>query len=109
MIFAVVSDLIHAFIIHILLIIIIFFIEGKRRHCIYKHEAERKNIINKLAGRMSHWYSLSERDSDGNKKEAHKLVADEYRKTLSSIADDDEIFKKAGIDMHVVRQKMIRK
>jgi hypothetical protein len=107
MVLTVVMELIHAFIIHIILIIIIFFVDHKRRECQNQNYVDRKDVIHKLLYRITYWYDQSQKDQDDNDRREHHARVVEYVNVLSSIASDKEILEKEGINMNDVRKRVM--
>ena len=104
--FDVALDIIYASIIHVILLVIIFIINGKRIECEHMHYTDRKMIIKNLLHRIHHWHRVSIADTDTVEKNLHSRLAKEYLDILSTIASDREIFEKAGENMKLTRDKI---
>jgi hypothetical protein len=87
----IIGDLMYAFLIHLILVIIIFFIEGERRKCLYEHYLDRKKIIQELSKRAKHWHMISLTDTNMIEKDFHHRLAAEYLDVLNKIMNDEGI------------------
>ena len=102
----IIGDLLYAFLIHLILVIIIFFIDRKRRKCVREHYKSRKRIIRGLLEGIKYWHSISVGDTDVAEKNLHHSLATEYLKILTNIASDEEIREKSGTNMEIIWDKI---